>query len=183
MTSRSINKDPLARVSLPSFMKKSKTVITTGMIENACLDYWGGKLTKEEIGKKYGVCATTIYRWAARNKHLREKFVKEPPEPAIFRSKLTEMERLRLINDDAMSIVELTLEVVKGRLEDELKAKKDNIKGTTPIKMNELSVVLSEITPYIMAKKPSPTAKKGKDSANDGQVGKVVKGGMFKKAQ
>lgn len=182
MKSRSINKTPLARTELPSFMKKSKGVITTGMIENACLDYWSGILTKEEIAKKYGVCATTIYRWAANNKHLREKFVKEPPKPAIFRSALTEMERLRMINDDAMSIIELTMEVVKSRLEDELRAKKEGIIGTTPIKMNELSVVLSEITPYIMAKKPIPTVKKDKNSG-ESPAGKVIKGGMFKQAK
>lgn len=180
--SRSINKTPLARTKLPSFLKGSKVVITTGMIENACMDYWAGELTKEEIAKKYGVCATTIYRWAGRNKHLKEKFAKNPPKPMINRSDLTEMERLRLLNDDAMSIVELTFEVVKNRLEDEVKAKKDGIVGITPIKMNELSVVISEITPYIMSKKPVPTAKKGKDSG-ESPAGKVIKGGMFKQAK
>lgn len=179
-----INKSYLRKSHLPSYIRGGKTVITTEVIENALAEFWGGGTTKEAIAKKYNVCPTTIYRWAAKNKHLREKFLKEPPEPVIFRSKLTEMERLRLINDDAMSIVELTLEVVKGRLEDEIKAKKEGIEGTTHIKMNELSVVLAEITPYIMAKKPIPTAKKGKDSAGEGNpAGKVIKGGMFKKAQ
>lgn len=168
---------------LPSYTRGGKVVITTAIIESALSEFWGGGMTKKEIAKKYSVTETTIYRWAAKNKHLREKFLKEPPPPVIFRSKLTEMERLKMINDDAMSIIELTMEVVKGRLEDEIKAKKEGIACTTTIKMNELSVVLAEITPYILPKKASPTGKKVKESTEGSPVGKVIKGGMFKQAK
>ena len=178
-----LNRKPLRESHLPTFFRAKKVIITTGLIESALNDFWGTNMTKKEIGEKYGVCETTLYRWAAKNKHLQEKFLKKPPEPETLRDHLTEMERLRLINNDALTVIELTLQMVKLRLEDELKARENKIEGTVPIKMNELSVVLSEITPYIMSKKPVITNKKGSERSGDSPAGKVVKGGMFKKAQ
>lgn len=180
MANNHINRTGTRDSHLPSYTRGKKQIITPELVDGVLSDYWGSILSKQNIAKKYNIGVNTVYRWAKENKHLIDKYLKDPPVPVNQRFNLPEIQRVELITKDAYTVLEKTLEVINARLEGELMAIKEGIKVPFPVKMNELSVVIAEITPYLMEKKSAPKGKSSisKDIADKKGLVKT----MFKQA-
>lgn len=149
------------------------------LIECALSDIFGAKMKICDVAAKYNVHRTTINKWIAKNKHLKSKYEVFEPEPILLRKDKPELERLELLNSDSMSVMELSLALVRKRLEDELNVSPDvKIASTDKIKMNELSVIIAQVAPFVLPKKES-----GKGAKETRQKPMGLARNMFKEAK
>lgn len=168
-----------ARTTAKDTKVKLSARVSPVMIECAMSDLFGAKMAVNDIAKKYGVHRITINKWAKKNQHLKAKYEKFEPEPILMRQNKPELERLDLLSQDSLSVMELSLAIVRKRLEDELSVDKLlELPEAAKIKMNELSVIIGQIAPFVL---PRKEGKGNPDSKGAKKLGLARQ--MFKQAK
>lgn len=168
-----------ARTNAKNTKVKLSPRLSPVMVECAMSDLFGAKMQVQDVAKKYGVHRITISKWAKKNEHLKAKYEKFEPEPILMRQNKPELERLDLLSQDSMSVMELSLAIVRKRLEDELSIDQTvQVPENAKIKMNELSVIISQIAPFVLPRKEG----KGNPDRNRGKKLGLARQ-MFKQAK
>lgn len=139
------------------------------------------RMTHEHVAAKYKVCTKTISR-------INVKFVLskgdaeiklpevDPQQIMKERKELTPLERLKLIDADGITVVELSLAAMRCMLESEIAAQTKLQKGETcksgDLKPREITDFILAIAPFVLLKKDTP---KGKANDKSGNVGNDIR--------
>lgn len=129
------------------------------------------KMSHAQIAKKYRLCARTIDRIKAKYvayRHPEDVKLPEINQTEIFkRAELDVLSRLKMINEDSISILELSFAAMRCMLEAEIASHTKFQKGETcktgDLKPREITDFVMAVAPYVMQKKEN----RGKPVANE----------------
>lgn len=168
------------RKRLKSQKGKIMHKVTPTMIDCMVSDHYGAGMTIKDIAVKYGIHVTTASKYLTANKHKKTIYENFVPEKVLARADMSELERIKLINEDAITNIELGFAVMRKRLEVEIAIlSKDTDVGNTGIGLKDLTALMKEVMPFVLARKEGIKGKS--EDSKSATKGKVYQ--MFKQAK
>jgi hypothetical protein len=155
---------------------RKQTVILTKQDELFIMDELINKKTQASVlAKKFNVTDKTIYNVRQRMKDSFESLTFYLPGPVIDRKlSMTTEERIKALGDDAASVMELSMNLAKFKLERDMAFMKKNPLNAGLISMKEVTEFFDKSASYVLQKKTA-NIKAEKPVTDGSYTGKLHK--------
>lgn len=166
--------------NLPRNSKKAphrrRAVITGQLRINVLKDYHTSKMTITDICERHSICYETCRKILDTTDYKPEDLKEFNPNDVFERRNMDPITRLQLLSTDATQVIEMTLAVMKYKLQQEMTQTAGNENKSLSIPIKELTLFFAEAAPYVLTK-----LDKKKPSANEGLNSKRRVFDMFKR--
>lgn len=154
--------------------RKTRTPITPQFKEKVVRDHHDGNMSFLQLSHKYKCCFHTAKTICERNEYgfwnnpagLAKRTMKHFCPVSDKRKELTAHERIKELLNDAIEVLELTLQQMKNRLKVDI----------CDLSISQLAAIVAVIAPYTITKKDGTSKKK-----EETKEPSIFDSGMFKK--